>query len=105
MFFQFSDTKSLEGFSEEIGKIVEFTPEQTIFSQNFLKFSQKTKTYAEKHSRSLTKFVVFPRKKLGKFWNFLFSSVNSTFFFFGKKSKSFQDHKIEGKQQFSIINS
>ncbi len=67
MFFQFSDTKSLEGFSEEIGKIVEFTPEQTIFSQSFPKFSQKTKTFAEKHSLMITdKVCRFSKKEIGK---------------------------------------
>jgi hypothetical protein len=43
MFFQFSDTKSLEGFSEEIGKIVEFTPEQTFFPKAFPNFPKKQK--------------------------------------------------------------
>ncbi len=83
IFFQFSDTKILEGFSEEIGKIVEFTPEQTIFFPKLSQIFPKNKNICGKTftDHSPTKFVVFPRKKLGKFWNLLlFSSVNSTYY-------------------------
>ncbi len=83
MFFQFSDTKSLEVFSEEIGKIVEFTPEQTIFSQSFPKFSQKTKTFAEKHSLITDKVCRFSKKEIGKILElFIFKCKFHVFFFF-----------------------
>jgi hypothetical protein len=62
IFFQFSDTKILEGFSEEIGKIVEFTPEQKqFFSKTFPNFPKK-----QKHSLITDKVCRFSEKEIGK---------------------------------------
>ncbi len=82
-----------------------YTRTNNFFPKAFPNFPKKQKHLRKNIHWSLTKFVVFPRKKLGKFWNFLLYSVNSTFFFFfwGKNLKVFKITRLRENNNLALL--